>query len=164
MTLRRQNSNHRRAAVTVEFIIGLPIFLIFLSAIVEFGLVQANSQQVAIASRIGARLAAETAGLNPGNTAATAASIRTEIDRQLESAKFGANASAGVTLRHNVSGGGVATDGTCNDPITPALPPNTVRVTVCVPMSALTPNLLNVFGFSTTGKTVEVTTTYAYEL
>lgn len=164
MHSRRRLSSNRHAAVTLEMIIALPIFLIFLAGIIEFGLIQANSQQVALASRIGARLAAETAGLSPATTAATATSIRTEIDRQLQSAKLGASASQGVTLRHTVLGGAVATDGTCPDPTTPAMPTNAVRVTVSVPLSSLTPNLLNVFGYTTAGKTVEVTTTYAYEL
>lgn len=156
--------HHRTAAVTLELIVGLPVFLIFLAGIIEFGLVQANSQQVALASRLGAKIAAEYPGLGPANTATVAAQIRSSIDRQLQTAGMGANASAGVTLRHTVGGGGNATDGQCSDPLTPAMPTTSVRVTVRVPVSRMTPDMLNVFGFSISGKSLEMTTTYTYEL
>jgi hypothetical protein len=77
---------------------------------------------------------------------------------------MGPAGSDGITLRHTISGGGSATDGTCSDPTTPTMPSQSVRVTVRVPLPHMTPNLLNVFGFSTIGRTVEFTTTYSYEL
>ena len=154
----------RTAAVTLELIVGLPVFLIFLAGIIEFGLIQANSQQVSQSSRLGAKLAAEFPNLDPGNTAAAAAQIRLEVDRQLQNAGLGLTGSDGVTLRHTVAGGGEATNGTCSDPLFPSMPFSAVRVTVRVPLPNMTPNLLNVFGFSIAGRTVEFTATYAYEL
>jgi Flp pilus assembly protein TadG len=158
--------SRRGGAVTFELIVTLPILVIFLAAVIEFGLILANTKQVALASRLGAKIAAESgAPFNSG----TLAAIRTAVDRQLEAAGFGAAASAGVTLQHNVAGGGSSpqVSGDCPAPSSPPLPADgsgSVRVTVCVELSKLTPDLLSSFGFSIAGKFVESTTTYPYEL
>jgi Flp pilus assembly protein TadG len=154
----------RRAGVTLELILGLPVLVIVLLIVVELGLIMGNSKHVAAASREGAKLAAEAATLNPGNTAAVTAMIRVAIDRRLASAGLGNAATRGVTLRHTVGGGGSATSGSCPDPVVPVLPNDAVRVTVCVEMTRLSPNLLSIFGFDLTGRVVRSTTTYDYEL
>lgn len=154
---------HRGASVVVELLIAFPILFIALLVVVEFGVMMANLKQVASAARDGARLAAQTAGLAPATTAATAAAVRTLVDNRLESAGFGTNASTGVTLRHTVSGGGVATDGTCNDPLNPVMPAtDAVRVTVRVDLTTFTPNLLASFGFDLTSRFSEHTATFEY--
>lgn len=181
MTIRRRSSQmespsrhqstrlrpKRRGVVTFELIVTTPILLIFLAAVIEFGLILANTKQVALASRVGAKVAAEDSRL-PGSTSDVNDDVETAVNRQLQAAGFGASGTSGVTLRHNVGGGSVSdTNGTCADPTSPALPTDgsgSVRVTVCVELSKLTPDLLSMFGFSTSGKTVEVTTTYPYEL
>ena len=152
--------------VTFELIVTLPIVIIFLAAVVEFGLILANTKQVSLASRAGAKIAAESGA---PFSAGTLSAIRTAVDRQLETAGFGPNASVGIALQHTVSGGGPSpqTSGACSAPGIPAIPSNghgTVRLTVCVDLSRITPDLLSTFGFSTSGKTVEATTTYPYEL
>ncbi len=153
----------RSGAVIVELILGMPILFISLLVVAEFGMVMANLKQVALASREGAKIAAETAGLSTATTSATAAAIRSAVDDRLESAKFGPNATVGVRLDHTVSGGGSDEDGTCPSPTGPALPSDAVRVTVCVKLTKLTPNLLAVFGFNISARTVEQTTTLDYE-
>lgn len=150
---------HRRAGIIVEFLLAFPILLIAVLVLVEFGVIMANLKQIAAISRDGAKLAASTAPLN----AATATLIRARVDRDLESAGYGASASAGVTLRHTVGGTAVFTDGTCSDPVTPAMPSDAVRVTVCVELTEFTPNLLSTFGFDITGRVAEHTTTFEYQ-
>ncbi|MCO6457526.1 MAG: pilus assembly protein [Pirellulaceae bacterium] len=144
----------------LELILTLPIVLIALLAVVEFGLIQANLKQVALASREGARLAAETFPLNPATTSV----IRGEVDRRLESAGFGPAATLGITIQETAFGGGPYTDGTCSVPVAPPMPLGAVRVTVCVPLDLLTPNLLQAFGYDITGLVAEHTTTYRHEL
>lgn len=163
----------RNAIVTLETIVWLPVLAIILAAVIEMGLLMTGAMHVAAASRLGAKLAAETAGLTPANTAATATTIRTTVDNYLENAGYGANASAGVRLQHNIGVGGSAEAGTCPEQTTPALPagpnmafpnrPNSVRVVVCVNATEVSPNLLQTFGFNISTTTLEVSTTYPYE-
>ena len=157
----------RRAVIVVELILTFPILFILLLAVIEFSLIIANLQQVSQAARSGAKIAAETSGLggftDPPLTNNTATAIRAEVDRQFLTAGFGSNASRGVTLRHTVAAGYVATDGTATDPFSPPMPNHAVRVTVSVDLSKLTPDLLSSFGYSTSGQTVELSTTYPYE-
>lgn len=154
----------QRGAVAVELIIMFPVLLIFLAAVVEFGLILAGTKQVALASRNGAKLAAQSGTLD----ALAVNGIRNSINRQLATAGFGNSATTGITVQHNVGGSLTAvSDGTCPAPMNPPLPSGdheAVRVTVCVDLSQLTPDLLGTFGFPTTGKTVEMSTTVAYEL
>lgn len=159
------NSLRRRGVVTLELLLSLPVLMIVLLAVVQFGVLMANLQHVAAASYEGAHYATEQAALTvvPASNAALAAAIRTAVDRRLESAGFGTNASAGVTLRHTVGGGGNATDGTCSDPLNPPLPARTVRVTVRVPLTRLAPNVLSTFGFDLTGRYTEMTSTLDFE-
>lgn len=164
LTSSARRRGYRGASVVVELLIAFPILFIALLVVVEFGVMMANLKQVAAATRDGARLAAQTAGLAPATTAATAAAVRALVDNRLESAGYGANASQGVTLRHTVAGGGVATDGVCNDPLIPALPAvDAVRVTVRVELTKFTPNLLASFGFDLSTRFSEHTATFEYE-
>lgn len=171
MTSNRKKSRHirrlrstRRGSIILELIIATPILVIALFVVVQFGLILANIKQVALASREAARIAAQSPGLAPGvPTTAVASTIRTEVNARLESAGFGSAASEGVTLRHTVAGGDVATDGTCGDPTSLPLPASAVRVTVCVELATLTPNLLSAFGYDILGSVVEHTTTLDYE-
>ncbi len=151
----------------MELLVGLPILLISLLAIVEFALIMDKLQQVALASRTGAGMAAQQTSFN-------VASIKTEVDRQLLTAGI-SSGSCEVLLQHNVgtstpviipSGSGTCT---CSSPSIPPLPTSAfvpdgcVRVTVCVRLSALAPDLLSSFGLSIQGLQVLQTTTLAYE-
>ena len=55
----RGSNSIRRAAVTLEMIVALPVLTIALLVVIELGVVMANLKHVAAASREGARLAAE---------------------------------------------------------------------------------------------------------
>lgn len=141
----------------------------FLAAVIEFGLILGQLKQVTLASRIGAKIAAESFPISM-------AAIQTAIDRQLESAGMGD--SCNIILVHNVPGGGPSPQSSagscgCTSPTTPALPTGTllsgggfsgsVRVTVCVTLTQLSPDLLGTLGFSIAGDTVEHTTTFVHE-
>jgi hypothetical protein len=164
----------RRAGLTVELILTLPIFLILLVAVVQFGLYHVRMQHVALASRIGAQQAAQTSNLSsyaivpPGVVSAVAAELQ----------------AAGITkfcirLEHNVGAGGVLWEpaGGCpfcsgsgctccpSTPLTSPPYPGTsyVRLSVCVPLTELMPNVLKVFGFDLTGQYTAFTTVVRYE-
>lgn len=152
--------------MTLELIIALPVWLIVLAATIEFGFFIANLQQLEMASRIGALAASETnplpnAGSIPGN-------ITGAIDDQLETAGL---EQCHVFLEHNVNGPAVTLeDGgpcTCSPPDPVELPFPTegeyVRVTVCVEMTEMTPNLLKVFGLDLSGRMVSHASTYRHE-
>ncbi len=159
--------------MTFETIVWLPVMAILLAAVIEMGLILTGSMHVAAASRLGAKLAAETPGLTPATTAATATAIRGPVDNYLENAGFGANASEGVRLQHNIGVGGSEEAGTCPEETSPPLPPgpnmafpnrpNSVPVVVCVSATTVSPNLLQTFGFDTSGINLEISTTYPYE-
>lgn len=170
----------RTAIVTLETIVWLPVLAILLAAVIEMGLIMTGTMHVAAATRLGAKLAAETPNLSAANDDTAAANIKTSIDNYFENAGYGANASAGVRLQHTV--GNVAgqrrfsgVSGTCpeiNSPlfpmprgneVMPGVNPNSVRVVVCIEIPKVAPNVLKTFGFDTTGMTLEMFTTFPYE-
>lgn len=169
-----RSRRHRNAIVTLEAIIWLPVLAILLAAVIEMGLIMSGAMHVAAASRLGAKLAAETAGLDSMNTAAVAAAIRGPIDDYFENAGFGANATRGVRLQHNIDGGGSEEDGICPEQLTPPLPdppvgptflnrPYSVRVVVGIEATRAAPNILRTFGYDISNVTLELATTYPYE-
>jgi Flp pilus assembly protein TadG len=156
-----QTGARSRSGVAVfEFVVFAPILLICLVAIVEFGLVFANTQTVELASRTATKAAAEATQADVLSGVAIT-NIRNVADQVLAT---GGLVSSGVVLEHRVAGGnGSFTSGTCTAPAGPVLPTEAVRVTVCLDLSQLTPNLLSTFGFSTAGRTVRQTTTMRFE-
>ncbi len=154
----RTRRPQRQGGVTLELILALPLLLIALLAVVEIGVIVANVKHVAAASREGAKLAAQTPGLSQATTAATRDAVQLAINRRLESAGLGANAAQEVILRHTVA------DGDGEPPLDPPLPDEAVRVTVRVELTRLAPDLLGAFGFTLSGKTIDHSTTWAYEL
>ena len=163
-----------RGVVTLELILVLPILLILMLAVVEFGLIYQSIHHVVYSSRIGAKLAAEqsTANLGDYNKSMGVSALREEIDEYLTAAGFN-TVSCQVTLQHNVA---AASDPTqLNPDPTPAgcdcvAPINNfpvgqefVRVTVCVPTDGNVPNLLSTFGFDISDCELEGTTTFIFE-
>lgn len=159
----------RRSALCVfELILWFPVFLMFLLSVIEFGLIFGQLKQVAVASRAGAKVAAESLPISM-------TAIQDAVDHQLQSAGIGS--SCNIVLVHNVPGGGASpqTTGTCdcNTPFGPTLPAGTllggggssgsVRVTVCVRLTQLSPDFLNTLGFSIANFNAEHTTTYVHE-
>ena len=159
----------RRAVSVWELILALPALLVFLAALVEFGLILANTKVVALASRAGAKVAAES---STPFTASSVTDVKSAVDAVLGSANM---ESCRVILDHNVPAGSASpmTKGTCSSDCTavpgPPLPPaaggtlGAVKVTVCVELSELTPNLLATFGFSTAKRQVREATVFPYE-
>lgn len=175
---RRQRSHRpgpRRGAVLLELILTLPVWLILLMAVVEFGMILVNQQQVALASRVGAEKASETAGLSTTMYDQVHPDVLTAVQHQLESSclKY-----CSVILEHNVVPSEVPPIPTPVILRTPTVPactcawPSTaipserrcVRVTVCVPLSELAPNLLSFVGFDISGCVIHHSTTFRYEL
>ena len=160
----RPPSRVRAGAVTLELILTLPIWLIALLTIIEFGQILANLQQLSLASRVGAEEASQTyplptAGSVPSN-------VLTAIDQQLFSAGIAPRCK--VILEHNLAPGPttlVSGDCDCSPPDTP-LPVHReyVRVTVCAELTALTPNLLGIFGFDVEDCMVQQSTTFRHEI
>lgn len=177
-SIRPGHCEPRRAGiVTVELILTLPVLLIFLAAVIQFGLIYTVNQKVAYASRFGARLASEEprASLNDLNLSGGGSRLRTAINNYLSNAEITTGACT-VVLEHNAclpNQTQTDTDGSgcnCGVPATalPAGPPPAgnseyVRVTVCVPLTGNVPDLLSSFGFSVAGCTIEHTTVFRYE-
>jgi len=147
----------------VELLLNLPIWLVLVLAVVQFGQRSAAVQQVALASRVGAEEAAQTASLTsddavPGNVLAA-------IERELASCGLGCSK---VILEHNVGGEPVlliAGGGPGAPPPTP-LPVlgHYVRVTVCVPPTGSIVNLLGKLGLDFGPRAMAQSTTFRYEL
>jgi Flp pilus assembly protein TadG len=150
--------------VAIELLLSLPVWLIGLLAVIEFGNLFSNLQQVALASRVGAEAAARTAALP--SSGSIPSSILSIIDDQLAAANI---APSEVILEHNAGGTYVRLvegDGSSAGPSQQTLPAvgTYVRVTVCAPATQLTPNLLQSFGFDAHAWDVAESTTFQYTL
>ena len=179
----RSDSHRRSAVIVLELIMGLPILIIFLFAVVEFGLILALSKQVSFASRFGANLASNESRASLGvlNLHAGGGRLLAAINENLATAGISGGACQ-VILEHNVSGVSetvqidppagcancVAPGTSLPDPVfscfeagRPA--PETVRVTVCVSIPDHVPDLLCGFGFSIDGCVIRQTTTYRFK-
>lgn len=168
----RNRRSRRNAAATLEVILTLPLLMIVMLAIVEFGLLLANLQYVEMASRSGALVASRlpAATLNGG---AFPTDITTAVNEEL--AKLGSGIQARqVYLQHNVGGSPVSprAGGQSTSPIPyktitdPPVPPSGsyVRVTVFVDFRSVAPNLLATFGLNYQNATVQQTTTFPHTL
>lgn len=156
----------RRGLYVWELVVVVPLVLMVLLGVVEYGFVYINQRHLAMAARTGAKIAAEQATFD-------IVVIKDEVDRHLLSAGFASGATE-VILQHNVGSMTPVVISSLGTPVgayptTPALPDATllpegcVRVTVIVPMTLLTPDLLSAFGFSLSTQATQQTTTFAYE-
>lgn len=151
MGCRRPRLRRRRRGVYIaELVITMPVFMIFLWAVIEFGIFFSNLQEVQLASRVGAEAASEYGALPTADGDPVPDPILDAIEYQLLSSDI---TWCRVRVEHNVGGTQyAAVSGSCAcEPTTklaPPLPPDEyVRVSVCVAMSELMPNLLALFGF-----------------
>ncbi len=168
----RPTRDPRGGAVTLEFIIALPVLLIMLLAVVQFGMFFSGLQQVSLASRVGAEVAAQT-DLSASETGDPIPSvILNAINAQLSSSAISA---CRIFVEHNLDGPAedelrepLTSAWTCTPPAT-SLPLDmaggvySVRVTVCVPMSEVAPNCLSLFGFNIANRSTQCSTTFRYE-
>lgn len=168
----------RRAASLLEIIIGLPIVLILLLAVVQFGLLQSNQQTLKMASRAGALVAAEL-DINGSETQPDADIIEAidEVLRHGGILDFNESiASVGrVQLNYSVSyfdGTNtnlhmgeifIPSQGRCDPP--PTIYPNYhyVQVTICLPATRLAPNAMACFGVDFSGRDAIMTSLYRHE-
>jgi len=160
-----QKQKQRRGVVTLELILIMPIMIIFVVAAVEFGVLLAQIKQVEFASREGARLAAQQ---TPTDLSSAIGPVSNRVERVLQTGDIPEYCK--VILQHNVATASSPTQSTgscnCPTPTSPPLPAGTnlaaVRVTVCVGMDKLAPDLLSSLGLSLNGKIVSQTTTWPY--
>jgi len=160
-----RSSRRRRARgrITVELLLNLPIWLLFVLAVVQFGQQSAAVQPVALASREGAAEAAQTASLSSDDAVPDA--VLSVVRRQLASARL---VCSKIILEHNVGGKPVmliAGSGPGEPPAAP-LPRfgNSVRVTVCVPPTGSIPNLLGKLGLGFGPRALEQSTTFRHQI
>jgi len=163
---RRRRLTRKTGAATLELIMATPIFLVVILGVIQFGVFFTRMQMVALACRDGAEIASESSLPLAGDVPAN---VLSAIDQQLLSSSI---AGCRVRLEHNVGGAqAVLSTGTCDcgpeNVLTPPLPLDEyVRVTICVPLSEVMPNLLGSFGFDIDcpGYFAECTTVMRHEL
>ena len=161
----------RCGALVLELVVVLPILLILLLGVVQFGVFFANMQQVALASRVGALEASQTAALPTTDGVAVPQNVVEAIDRQLQTSGI---AVCRVRLEHNVGGSRVAliwpASGVCecepNDHLADPPPGDFVRLSICVELAELMPNCLGRLGVDlcSPSKVAHSTSVFRYEL
>jgi len=179
----------RRGVVILEFILALPLLVILLMAVVEFSLIYQVNQQVAYASKYGAKLASEVSrqlAANPrlGNfnlpgQPPLGESLKERVDQYLATHRL--TNSCSVVLRHTACSipntiqqnpdGSIQDNCHCGTPLaTQAVPGKPipadvayVQVTVAVPLTGNVPDLLGTFGFPLGTRTCIQTTTMRIE-
>ena len=171
--LPRMGRGEKRSAVTaMELLLVTPLLLIFLMAVIQFGVILANLKYLPLASRAGAKVLAETpfASLT---LPATLTNVKNAVSAVLATGNI---SSCVVVLEQNVVVGVMPVDPPtpcpCLAPSAPPLPVSlsvpsvkAVRVTVCVPWSELAHNLnfLSFICFSLSDRTSRSSTLYPYE-
>jgi hypothetical protein len=163
----------------LELILNLPVWILALLAVIQFGQLLSNLQQLSLASRVGAEEASETAPATIIGAVTVPSNMNDVIERQLQSAGLvdsGGVARFCVILQHDLDGiddtltySAPGTDcADCEPPSSPDLPITTpatryVRVTVCVPFYVVAPNLLSQCGLDFGDNVVRQTTTFMHE-
>ena len=188
VTLRTLRQTGRRSGIVIlEFILLLPLLMILLLAVIEFSLIYQVNQQVAYASKFGAKLAAEVSrkyadNPNLGNfntgSAPSGQSLKNRVDQYLATHQL--SASCSVVLKHDACSipgnlqenpGAIISSCQCGTPPTTQPVPGEptpadvayVQVTVALKLQGNVPNLLNSFGFALGNRTVVQTTTMRVE-
>jgi hypothetical protein len=154
----------------MELLLVTPLLLIFLLAVVQFGIILSSLKFLPLASRAGAKVLAETTPAANLTSVATFNQVKGAVQAVLAT---GGISSCRVVVEQNVVPGSMPVDPDlpcpCEAPLIPSLPApitaNAVRVTVCVPWSALAYdlNFLNLICFSLDDRTSQASTLYPYE-
>lgn len=168
---RQREQSKRRGAVVFEALLWLPVFLIALSAVIEFGMVLNGLHAVKLAARAGAKHAAELSTTDIVSGSAVT-SVRNVVDRVLSSSGYD---SCQVRLEYTGScltpSAGSSFDGACPKCTAPTallpssgqIPGGMVRVTVCVDVSEMTPDLLGWVGASISDRVAQYSVAFPYE-
>lgn len=155
---RQSSERQRRGIVTLELILALPIFLVILAAVIEFGMIFSLAQAVEQTSRH-AGIAASRA---PTIDQAFVDALKLQSDEILANSGY-PGASCRIIVENDVGSfspiySPVVPPADCNCGVPgvalPA-PGPAVRVTVCVPLKGNLPDLLASFGFSIDSITLE---------
>ena len=182
---KRKLQRKRRGGITLEFILALPIFLIAMFAIFQFALFFVGSQQIALASRVGAEAASQirlpnrteygVPPISPGNRVPEYV-----VDAVLQQLRTSGIEPCCIILEHNANTFASPPESRnyisphqvfvtefsgcyCQRPERP-MPPESVRLTVCVGLTEVMPNCLATFGFDISDKTAQHTTVFRHEL
>ena len=169
-SIRKDRWKNRRGAIeSIELLISLPILLLVTLGVIHFGLLISNLQHLALASRVGA-IAASQVTPESFDEEDVPADIQNAVSHQLE---INGIDNYEIHLEYNL-GDGVESESMsvgeieCEAPeeLDPGPSRNYVRVTVCVRLDELTPNLFPTFGFSIGGatKVARHSTLLRYEL
>ena len=167
---------NRRGAATFELILVLPVLLLMTIGLIEFGVMFANLQQVALASRVGAERASELASL-PTMTSSDPVPLEVieAIEQQLQSSCI---AWCHIRLEHNTADplSQEVLESTQGDPCGceefEPLPEDEiptgryVRLTLTVPLSEVVPSGLTLFGcrLFSAEQAFHSTTIFRYEI
>jgi len=165
-------ANRRRVASTLlEVILVLPLLLILLCAVAQFGLFQSNQQSLEVASRAGGLVAAE---LPLNNTGPVPQDVLDAVTQTLRASRIlGATENiedvGSVRLDHNYNGpipaiatleSGVVT---CDRADVDFPRRRMVMVSVCIEATRLTPNCLAYFGVDFSNRFVSSFALYRIE-
>jgi hypothetical protein len=165
----RRLRTRRSGVFLAELLLTMPVFMVFLLAVVQFGIFFGNSQVLALASRVGAEAASEITPLPVSNATEVPAAVVNAVTKHLTSA--GIQGYCRIRLEHNANEidepdvYNSPEDDPCDCKPDAVLeedefPPYVyVRVTVCVSVSKLMPNLLTVFGLDISGYTEAASST-----
>lgn len=176
---RQREQSNRRGAVVFEALLWLPVFLIALSAVIEFGMVLNGLHAVKLAARAGAKYAAELDAGAIGSSDAVE-DVQEVVDRVLSSSGYH---SCQVRLEYITScaSSGNSMTGfspscvtctacpSCSQPSLPLaptlaqVPKGMVRVTVCVNVKEMTPDLLGWVGASISDRVAQYSVAFPYE-
>lgn len=163
-----------RGAAALELVLVLPVLLLITIGLIEFGVMFASLQQVALASRVGAERASELAGL-PATTASdeVPAEVIEAIEQQLQSSGI---EFCHVRLEHNAGGTQEVLETQAGDPCgcqeLQPLPDDEiptgryVRLTLTVPLCEVLPGGITLFGcqLASPGQAFHSTTVFRYEI
>ena len=153
----------RPGIITIELLLNLPIWIILVLAIVQFGQLSSSVQHVALASRVGAKVAAQTVALPAQGQVPEL--VLDAIQRQLAGSGL---ACSQVILEHNLSNAPVTLVSGTGGGIPPATPlpviGTYIRVTIFVPVTAIIPNVLGKMGVDLWSQGVAQSTTFRYQL
>lgn len=161
-TSRRPPRTPRAGSVTIEFLVVLPVLVISILAVVQFGYYFQRCEQVILATRSGAEEASLAVALAAG-PGPVPVDIENAVRRQLQSSGI---STVTIIVEHNEAGPTetLRTNYVANaisPPATP-LPPLSVRVTVGVPLPDLMPNSLGAFGFDISSRHTVYSATYDF--
>ncbi len=153
----------RSASITVELLLNLPIWLILLIALVGFGRVLGDAQQVSLASRVGAAVASQSSGLPSANQLPD--EVRDAVQRSLNAAGLQA---CQVILEHNAGGHPFTCAAGTHSGTSPSTPLPTdgvyVRITVLARDPGLAASLLHWIGLDSTTLGLRQSSTFRYAL